>query len=1377
MAQHRPLARIIRTLVFSLFALAVALGLMPRQAIAATTFYRDARDFSNIATLTINACNSHWWDSVTGWTFGCGGVGKPYLYADVPYVFVNRGYYTGPALSTVFPDTLPSGSYTVWIHFGAQDTNTVTVTTTTSVSKTISFVTGGNNPSAWYRIGELPVDSVTPMKIDVAKGSGLYSGIYLQGVYLTTGTETPSITPHTGNPANITLPSVSIDLSSERTINITVQNTQNASNTSWPADAKSIRVTQAQDGLSTTWSSTCPQHSIASTFLSDVYPLSIPLEPGEAVTFPIRAKSSASFLALNSVYTANGPCGSRSYSTQQPYLMIELIDGGSTVLQSVSVPLTFTSTAGLLSISPSAPTSLPEVPITLTATLTNIGSAWWGHPTGGCPQPGTLSVTLKDPRTGTSQAYTTNGNFRLSPGQSQTLPLTLSAPTVPGTYELSSWAFSLQFENQCNSPAASVGINGSPVSSNSKVALIVNPVPLTVAPLAQAGWNVISAITWPTSVTHSTESTNCGTKTTQTFTGASGTCQYTAPGTYKVTGSYIAKDGKLATTQPITIRVPSVAPNTGVMQLSVNGQSAPNDATTISRYRTPAALDMTIAFDRPSGIGVVDPIDLSTSILQLVRGGNVTATPKLSAGADPLHLAASQTLDTGETTLQLNAKTLSGTPVSFSRTLTLSQIPVVLTGSAPQQDGADLVATQVAFPDSHPITPTNIECGTTNPQVISAASVTCRYTKADTYSIVGSFMPNNETGTTPVLTQPLPFTVAGLPPVNVALGIGVGEVVLTTSPIQLYTTPASVLANVAMERDATQTGVLDPLNPDTLKLRLTPLGQSQTDLKAIQRTPLSFDALMTIPASGDYRLHLDAVTMLGVPVSADLPFSVTVTPVSLTLSPLRHDPEGVALDVTWPDTLAGNVQCGLKAKSFDGHTGVCTYSAPGTYVLKAAFRDPLTRAVVKLPDTTVTIPAVAPSGVAFRLTTLNNVLLPTQTPPPSVMTIPTPSAYPLNFVVTISPIAPDSTVGIVIPFDPSRSVVSAVPLAGGDPETARIRPVPDSKTMQAIGQIRTILPDPADASTWASRILLTAYTAAGDSFSSEILLKGPIGNGGTTSAIQLEVERNAPRILYAPATYRYRVKKAITPTLKEPLTTVWTLQDSDGNTIESATASRYMTTLPSAGTYTLTLRISGPFSGSQQWTDTILVPDLPPPGTPTLITKAPQYNRPPATYRFLIQTPKFADPRERAGIPTWSVDGGLPKSGLQALPTFTEPGEHTVSAQVVTSYNRVMTAETSVTINENQPPTAAVDCSKSRFSLKLKTYILVCQAAPKDPDGRVMRIKWIIPELNFERPDSTGIVIERPDPITATVELHVTDNSGAESVVSTLIDPNAFNPQ
>jgi hypothetical protein len=239
--------------------------------------------------------------------------------------------------------------------------------------------------------------------------------------------------------------------------------------------------------------------------------------------------------------------------------------------------------------------------------------------------------------------------------------------------------------------------------------------------------------------------------------------------------------------------------------------------------------------------------------------------------------------------------------------------------------------------------------------------------------------------------------------------------------------------------------------------------------------------------------------------------------------------------------------------------------------------------------------------------------------------------------------------------------------------------------------------------------------------------------------------------------------------LGEPLTAAWTVTPDGQPPGQTVQNSRMMVTFEGPGTYQIQLVVRGPLSGSTTWFDTVTVPALADADAPTIVTRVPEQNRPPAAYRFTVTTLPMADPRERIGVPTWTVEGTT-VSTPALVTTFTAAGPHQIGVSVPTSYGRTLDAQTTVTVNPNQPPVGTVDCSRSSYRQLTKKYALYCRATAADPDGRIGALKWNIPELQYERLDTTVLLLERDQPVAITVELHITDNSGDETVVTVPID-------
>lgn len=1177
-----------------------------------------------------------------------------------------------------------------------------------------------------------------------------------------------TVTPPPGNAVSIAWPANDpVSLNTQRTVNVSFTNTGAST---WSAGTKVPRITYKQRGSG--WRTCATSIPADGLLISEtvITPLATTIEPGQAITIPITLlwqQSSTPF--INTI-----GCNGLTVTWSDVYALVELTEGGLPIPTSASITLKKTSATADLRVTSTDITALPEQTVSLNFTLTNIGPSIGTTATSNTK----LSVNLVDPFTGITTTLTTPNisGYGLAAGAALSGTLTFPAPSVPRTYRLTNWSASMTGDiwNTNTTSTASFGLGGSPISPNTVTPLTVTPIAIQNSPLQQDGFRVSVPVSFPAAPpTHTTETIDCGTTPRQTFTSPTATCRYDKAGTYSVTGSYFSSTGILVSTRPSTITIPLLTPATGIMRLNASGIPAPDNAAVLQRYRVPTEVDLTLPLARPDGVGIIDPLDPATSTLQVVQGGSSIQSIALKDGPDPLTTTARATLPSGLLTLQLNGTTASGRSLSLSRTLTITRIPVQLTATPFVLTDIDHATSTITFPTNPDIRPIDIDCGTTPTQVIASASVTCEYTKAGNRQAVGHFLPLTETGTAPVVTLPLTSTVPALPPLNLRFTVLREDRPISMTPLTLYRYPAIVTLQIAMDR-STEPGILDAIDPSQAKLTLTSPGQEPLISRLSQPNPLLLQGPLAIKSAGNYTLTLEATTLSGTPMIATLAFTADLTAPTLSISPLRREDTIVAVDLAWSDNLTGNIQCGYRSRVINGPSGTCRYDVAGSFTLPATFRDPLTRETVSIPPLTVIVPSVAPIGANFTIASINDVipsLDTTQSPP--IATLETPSGYPLNVITTITPIPPDSPIGIVTPWDLDRSKITVTPLAGGTPEIFVARKLTDSPLLTARGAIRTIFAHPTRENTWAARLSANMFTTAGDTFPSTIILQGPIGGA---SPILLEVTRSVPRIPYAPMTVRYKVKKAITATKREPLTSVWTLLDANGNTLTTVPGKQLIAVLDKPGDYTVNMHISGPLAGTQTWTDHLTIPDLPTPDPLVILPRLPRFNRPPADYRFKLDTPKMADPRERLGTPNWTIDD-TPITSPGAAITFLEPGDHSVSVEVTTSRNRTLQADTMVTVSENQPPTATIDCSRSRFYTKLNQYTLNCLADTHDPDGYVKKLSWVIPELEYKKDDASAMILTRDEPLALTVELHVTDNSGAESVISLPADMATFTTQ
>jgi len=907
-------------------------------------------------------------------------------------------------------------------------------------------------------------------------------------------------------------------------------------------------------------------------------------------------------------------------------------------------------------------------------------------------------------------------------------------------------------------------VSGGPVTGSLTLIVSQGTPVLILGDLIQDGFTVTMTVAWPADLQGAVPlSINCGTPSTQLVTGTAGVCRYAAAGTFQVRGSYKSPEDGAPTLwtalQPVTI--PSRVPTGADLAFAVNG--VPVTGSSITAYRFPAVVKTTTTLQLPPQVGIIDPLDLGQSRLVTGPSGGTQTAYQLRSGDDPTINTVLSSLDApGDYTVTLNGKTVGGVTITATRTVSVAAANISLILGDLVQDG-DQVAVSVTWPDG--VSPVSVNCGTPFTQTFTGPSGACSYGRQGAYTITGTFV--NPEDNTKIQSAPATVTIPGITPTDVQISLQVNGQPAAGS-VSVYRLPAILKAIITMQRPA-GIGVLDRLDPQNSTVSVAPDGMAPTRYHPVLRDdPLLATADAELRRVGPHTITLQGKTLGGQVLTASASLTVDLGKVTLLVDPPAQDGDAVVVRVSWPDGApTGTITCGFMNQRITTQSGACRYTRAGSYQILGVFPDPARGATVLTDPVPVTIPLLEPINPSLSVASINSAGLSADTSGTvPVFTTTQPQSYPVTVRLTLAFQRPDG-IGVLDVIDRSHSSLTATAAGeGASPIPIAIKPGNGPLELTAFATLRSFPPDPATPGQWRYRFAFTGQSMGGTQYSAQADLVGSIGGA---SPMTLEVSRTAPTVPYAPATYRYWLKSAHGATLAEPVAPTWTVT-ADGQAPGQTVRNTGMAvTFQGPGTYQVRLTVTAPFSGTATWSDTVTVPVLPDVPTATITTSAPRYNRPPADYRFSVAVPRLPDPRERPGTPTWTVDS-TNVTGPVLVTTFTTAGEHQIGVSVPTSYGRTIEGQTTVTVNPNQPPVGSIDCSRSNYRSLTKKYILYCRATAADPDGRITRLRWAVPELQYERLDTTIMVLERAEPAAVTVELHISDNSGDETVVSIPID-------
>jgi len=155
------------------------------------------------------------------------------------------------------------------------------------------------------------------------------------------------------------------------------------------------------------------------------------------------------------------------------------------------------------------------------------------------------------------------------------------------------------------------------------------------------------------------------------------------------------------------------------------------------------------------------------------------------------------------------------------------------------------------------------------------------------------------------------------------------------------------------------------------------------------------------------------------------------------------------------------------------------------------------------------------------------------------------------------------------------------------------------------------------------------------------------------------------------------------------------------------------------------------------------------------------HNRPPVTWKFYYKVMSEDKRQRRLGTISWTIadsSGQVVCTGSQpyCICTFTSAGEYTVRAEGVTRIGDPVEAETTISVNPNQPPKVVSFAVKPdrRNPLRIKHYTKV-----RDYDGKVRKIIWDFGDGSdtYGRPSGAHTYAE---PGTYVLTLTACDDSG-----------------
>lgn len=168
---------------------------------ATTILYRDAVALYGIQTPS--DCSGSYYTGWMSWFYLCP--------TETPRATIMANGYNGATPLPTMLNRLQTGTYNVWLYGGAQMARTLQVSHDTSVL-TMQFTT---NAYSWIKAGSMAIDPSKTLSIaSVSESPSSLVGVYLRGMYLTQGDETPTVQPagsggdqvdNFGTPTNLVL--------------------------------------------------------------------------------------------------------------------------------------------------------------------------------------------------------------------------------------------------------------------------------------------------------------------------------------------------------------------------------------------------------------------------------------------------------------------------------------------------------------------------------------------------------------------------------------------------------------------------------------------------------------------------------------------------------------------------------------------------------------------------------------------------------------------------------------------------------------------------------------------------------------------------------------------------------------------------------------------------------------------------------------------------------------------------------------------------------------------------------------------------------------------------------------------------------------------
>lgn len=625
----------------------------------------------------------------------------------------------------------------------------------------------------------------------------------------------------------------------------------------------------------------------------------------------------------------------------------------------------------------------------------------------------------------------------------------------------------------------------------------VNPVTLSVgAPTWIEATQMVSVpVEWPAEPSMTDQVVDCGTTPAQKRAGAGVRCEYSAAGTYTISGTFTDATGTPnVPAGTSSLSVPALPLQFNPAQPFVAMVDGAAVTAPLTVYSTPIPVTFPINFQQVGTIGFADTVDLATSSVLVTRNG--IPAPALSLSKqDGLTFQAQTSLTTGGTySFTLLAKTHGGQSLraDASVTLTVNALALTLDPVVQQVPNASVVV-GVHWPASPPVTNPTVDCGTTPPQTL-AGDGECIYTQAGTYTVTGTF--TDPTGVRNTATAPGTITIPALSLTEAALVPMLGGQPLAGRT--LYALPQRIDLPVRFAV-AEGVGIPDSLSLSTSRIMVTKDGAQIARLPLTRIDALHYTASFSPAGFGAYNFTLDGRTLRGSSLTASVALPLTPSLIDLQADPPVQTGAGVTVPIRWPaDTPSAEAttDCGTRpAQGFSGLTGQCTYTKAGSYTVTGAFTDPNGSGAIPTAPLTVSVTSV-PVALTQLTITLNGQ-------PANGVSVSTTLPAVLDAAVTL---APPAAVGIL---DPIFGQTSLLTITG--PQMAAITlpliPSPDGFTLTG----QTLLHAPGDY-----HVAISARTQG------NVAVSGTVDTSLSGAPISLQVgtlAQTGPRMIQVPLTF------------------------------------------------------------------------------------------------------------------------------------------------------------------------------------------------------------------------------------------------------------------